>query len=257
MQQLEEYQTTLWMRCLGTREWLRCREAACHFADTGGCSLYFVYIGIARFVCTYVYSSLLTYVGLNLTRNVRHHYLRSALSQEVSFFDRGIGGSISMQATSNGKLIQSGIAEKLGQVFQAAATFVAAFIIAFISQWKLTLILICIIPALLLIVTAVGAVDAGIETKILKIYAQAGSYAESVLGNVKATHAFGLGPRMTSQYSKFLNDALVLGKRKSFLYAVMFSAEYFVSFAGMGLAFWQGISMIARGEVESIGTIFT
>jgi hypothetical protein len=25
----------------------------------------------------------------------------------------------------------------------------------------------------------------------------------------------------------------------------------------MGLAFWQGISMIARGEVENIGTVFT
>lgn len=162
-----------------------------------------------------------------------------------------------MQATSNGKLIQSGIAEKLGQVFQAGSTFVAAFIIAFISQWKLTLILICIIPALLVIVSIVGYLDASIETKILQIHAQAGSFAESVLGNVRATHAFGLGPRMTDEYSKFLREAAVLGDKKSLLYALMFSGEYFVIFAGMGLAFWQGISMIARGEVENIGTVFT
>lgn len=216
-----------------------------------------MYIGIARLVLTYVYASLLTYVGLRMTRNLRHAYLRSALSQEVSFFDKGTSGSIAMQATSNGKLIQSGIAEKLGQVFQAAATFVAAFIIAFVTQWKLTLIIICMLPALLMIVTGVSVFDARIETKILKTYAQAGSFAEAVLGSVRTTHAFSLGPRMVSMYGKYLQDARVLGNKKNPLYGFMFAGEYFVMFAGMGLAFWQGIAMIARGEADDVGTIFT
>ncbi|KAH6984745.1 P-loop containing nucleoside triphosphate hydrolase protein [Ilyonectria sp. MPI-CAGE-AT-0026] len=220
-------------------------------------ALYYVYIGIARLVLTYIYSTLLTYVALNLTRNLRHQYLRAALGQEVSFFDQGEGGSISMQATSNGRLVQSGMSEKLGQIFQAIATFVGAFVIAFISQWKLTLILICILPALLIIVFITGGIDAGIETQVLKIYAQAGAYAESVLGSVRTTHAFSLGPRMSDKYTKYLEDARILGYKKNLLYGIMFGGEYFVIFAGMGLAFWQGITMIARGEVESIGTVFT
>lgn len=199
----------------------------------------------------------MTYTALQFTRNIRHQYLRAALGQEVSFFDQGTAGSISMQATSNGKLIQYGTSEKLGQIFQALATFAAAFIIAFISQWKLTLILICIVPAVLIISTGAGAIDAGIETKILKIYAQAGAFAESVLGNVRATHAFSLGPRMVDRYATYLESAQTLGHKKNALYGAMFAGEYFVIFAGMGLAFWQGIAMIARGEVESIGTIFT
>ncbi|UQC86287.1 uncharacterized protein CLUP02_11787 [Colletotrichum lupini] len=97
-------------------------------------ALYFVYIGIARFATTYVYSALFTYVAFKLTRNVRRTYLQAALSQEISFFDHGTAGSIAMQATTNGKLIQSGIAEKLGLFFSSISTFVAAFIIAFVSQ---------------------------------------------------------------------------------------------------------------------------
>ncbi|GJN78259.1 hypothetical protein PLIIFM63780_001752 [Purpureocillium lilacinum] len=220
-------------------------------------SLYFVYIGIARLVLTYVYASLLTYVALKLTRNLRHAYLRSALSQEISYFDHGTSGSIAMQATSNGKLIQNGIAEKLGQVFQALSTFVAAFIIAFKTQWKLTLIIICILPALLIIVTGVAMVDAKIETKILRTFGKAGAFAESVLGSVRTTHAFSLHQRMVSKYEKHLQEARDLGGKKSPLYGIMFGGEYFILFAGMGLAFWQGISMIARGEVDNIGTVFT
>lgn len=220
-------------------------------------SLYFVYIGIAKLVCTYIYSTIFTYVALRLTRNVRHAYLHAAFSQEISYFDHGTGGSISMQATSNGKLIQNGVGEKLGQIFGAVATFVAAFILAFISQWKLTLIIICILPTLLLVVCVAAAMDAAIETKVLKVYAQAGSFAEAVLGSIRTTQAFDLRPRMVAKYSEYLQDARVLGDKKNLLYGFMFAGEYFVIFAGMGLAFWQGIAMLARGEITGIGTIFT
>ncbi|KAM0612798.1 hypothetical protein ACHAP0_005847 [Verticillium nonalfalfae] len=220
-------------------------------------SLYFVYIGIARFGCIYIYSTAMTYAALRLGRNLRRDYMRSALRQEISFFDFGSVGSISMQATSNGRLIQSATSEKLGQMIQANATFVAAFIIAFVSQWKLTLILICIVPALILMVGTAGGIDAGIETSILKVYAQAGAFAESSLGNIRAIKAFSLSSRIVDQYTKYLDEARTLGQKKNVLYGLLFAGEYFVMFAGMGLAFWQGITMIARGEVDDIGTVFT
>lgn len=66
--------------------------------------LYFVYIGIARFGCIYLYSTIMTHTALRLGRDLRHDYLRSALRKDISFFDHGSAGSISMQATSNGRL---------------------------------------------------------------------------------------------------------------------------------------------------------
>lgn len=219
--------------------------------------LYFVYIGIARLACTYLYSTTLTYVALRLTRNLRYTFLKAALSQEIGFFDQGTAGSIAMQATSNGKLVQNAVGEKLGQVIAAAATFVASFVIAFISQWKLTLILICIIPALLFVMGVASFLDANIEAKMLTIYAHAGAFAEAVLGSIRTTHAFDLRPRMVAKYAQDLDDAKKLGNKKSPLYGVLFASEYFVVFAGMGLAFWQGFAMIARGEVSDIGTIIT
>lgn len=86
----------------------------------------------------------MTYVAYHLVRAVQHDYLRAALRQEVSYYDQDVSGSISMQATSNGLMIQSGISEKLGLFVQSVSTFVAAFVVAFIAQWKLTLILFCI-----------------------------------------------------------------------------------------------------------------
>ncbi|KAJ0161143.1 Leptomycin B resistance protein pmd1 [Colletotrichum tanaceti] len=219
--------------------------------------LYFVYIGTARLVLTYVYATAFTYVALNLTRSIRVAYLRSALSQEISFFDQDTAGSISMQATAGGKLIQSGIAEKLGLVFQNVSTFVAAFVIAFVSQWKLALIISCILPALLLIIVGPTVPDAMLDARILPIYAAAGKYAESILTGVRAVKAFGLESRILEKYASCLRGARVLGSKKSPLYGAVFGGQYLTLYCGMGLAFWQGIGMVARGEVDGFGTIFT
>jgi ATP-binding cassette subfamily B (MDR/TAP) protein 1 len=73
---------------------------------------------------------------------------------------------------------------KLGLSVSSVSTFTAAFVIAFIAQWKLTLITMCIVSAILLVVDALSIPDANIETDILKIQAQAGSYAESIFGGI-------------------------------------------------------------------------
>ncbi|KAH7148249.1 P-loop containing nucleoside triphosphate hydrolase protein [Dactylonectria macrodidyma] len=220
-------------------------------------ALNFVYIGIARFGCTYLYSSLFTYVSFHLTRNIRYSYLRAAFSQEIGFFDQGVGGSISMQATSNGKLIQSGTSEKLGAFVQAVATFVAAFVVAFMTQWKLALIVSSIVPVLILVVGSVAIIDGQVEIKILKIYGQAGSYAENILGSIRTIHAFSLRPRVIAKYETFLQNAFSYGMKKNLLYGVMFGGEYFIVYSGMGLAFWQGVNMISRGEISDVGVVFT
>jgi len=161
-----------------------------------------------------------------------------------------------MQATTNGKLIQAGISEKLGLVFQGGACFIAAFILAFVTQWKLTLITCCIAPATILIMGVSSAMEAAIETKILRVQANGGSVVESILSSARNVHAFDLRHRLVQNFDKYLHDAHALGSKKNLLFGCMFSSEYFIIFAGMGLCFWQGIRMLATGEVEQPGDIF-
>lgn len=206
---------------------------------------------------TYTYMVLSSYSALSITRNIRKAYLEAALSQSIAFFDAGTAGSIAVQASANGYLIQSGIAEKLSLVFQAVSTFVASFIIAFVTQWKLTLIISCMAPAIMGIIGSVAWMDSQIETKVLAINSQAGSYVESVLASLRTVHAFDIKTRLFDRFAGYLEDAHRLGGKKSPLYGVMFSTYYFVIYSGMGLAYWQGINMFARGEVDSVGTVFT
>lgn len=211
---------------------------------------------MGRFVFSYGYSTLFTLAAYRITRNIRYLYLKAGLSQEIAYFDAGTGGSIAVQATSNGKLIQAGISEKLGLVLQGLTCFIAAFILAFVTQWKLTLICCCIAPATLLVMGVSSSMEASIEGKMLKIYAGSGSFAESILSSARNVQAFGLRTRLVRDFDRFLCQAHKLGNKKNFILGCMFSAEYFVIFAGMGLCFWQAIRMIASGEVDKPGDVF-
>ncbi|KAJ5766738.1 ABC transporter integral membrane type 1 [Penicillium nucicola] len=231
-------------------------DAATFRSSAASLSLYFFIIGLARFFLTYGYSTLFTLAAYRITRNIRRLYLKAGLSQDISFFDKGSSGSIAMQAASNGKRIQAGISEKLGLVIQGFSCFISAFVLAFVTYWKLTLICCCIAPAIVLVMGITATIDASLETKILRIQAQAGAFAESLLSSSRTVHAFGLRSRLVNEYGKYLNAARAFGNKKSALLGFLFSAEYSVIFAGYGLCFWQGVGMVASGEVKDEGDIF-
>ncbi|KAL2878303.1 hypothetical protein SGCOL_006272 [Colletotrichum sp. CLE4] len=226
-------------------------------ADAARLALYFVYLGIGRFFLSYIYNTLLTYAAHCITRNIHHEYFKAALRQEVAYFDFGTGGSIATQAVTNGRLVQGGISEKLSLTFQGLSAFVTAFIVAFVVQWKLTLICFCFAPATLIVNGAVTGIISRHETNILAMHAKANAFAENVISGLRAVNAFEIRSAMVDRFETHLADAHTVGKKSSPLLGFLFSAEYCIIYLGYGLAFWQGVRMLARGEIDAAGKIFT
>jgi ATP-binding cassette subfamily B (MDR/TAP) protein 1 len=124
-------------------------------------------------------------------------------------------------------------------------------------QWKLTLITICIAPAILLITTICSAFLVIAENAILRVDSDAGSLAEEVFASMKTVHAFSAFEALTDKYEAFAGEARRLGVRQSGNMAVLYAGEFFCVYAGYGLAFWQGIRMYARGEIDEPGAVVT
>lgn len=128
---------------------------------------------------------------------------------------------------------------------------------AFAVQWKLTFILLSIVPTILVVVSICVGIDEKNESAMLSVYGKAGLLAEEVFGSIRTAHSFWLHPFLTNKYDSFLADAMRIGMKKSPNYAVMFSTEFFCVYSGYALAFWQGIRMYLRGEIKESGDVFT
>ena len=147
--------------------------------------------------------------------------------------------------------------EKLGLTIQATASFFASFVVAFAVQWKLTLITLGIVPAILIITGICMGYDAGYETQIMAIHARGGRLAEEAFSSVKNVQAFWAYPKLSRKYRAILDEAGAIGSKKSPIYAGFFAAEWFCVLCGYALAFWQGVRMYSTGEIANPGDVVT
>lgn len=219
--------------------------------------LWFVYLFIARFVINYASNLAISVAAIRTTTAIRRAFLEATLRQEVWHFDKATNGSAASQVTTNGNRINQGLADKLAYIAQGIGLFFSSFIIALAVQWKLSLIIMSIIPAIIVATGGCIAVDAVIEAKITKIYSRAAVMAQEAISSVKTVHAFWAQEKIVAKYDTYLNDAFKKAKKKSGVYGVLFSTEYFLVLAGTALAFWQGSRMYQSGEIQSVGTVFT
>ncbi|RYP32537.1 hypothetical protein DL767_005149 [Monosporascus sp. MG133] len=228
-----------------------------YMSEVSRYSLYFVYLFIAKFFLVYIHTVCVSIAAIRATKALRLDFLQSLLRQDMSYFDSEEAGSPSVKVTTNGNLVTSGISEKLSIFIQSCSTFVAAFIVAFAVQWKLTLITICVVPTIIVVTGVCMAIDVKNEDKLMDIFSHASLLAEGVFSSISTVHAFWLQPTMAKRYEDFLAELERVGMKKSPNYGVLFSTEFFSVYSGYGLAFWQGVRMFARGEVDEPGDIVT
>ncbi|KAF1812099.1 multidrug resistance protein 3 [Eremomyces bilateralis CBS 781.70] len=226
-------------------------------SSLGWWALWFVYLFIAKFALIYYYTVAISISAIRTTKALRIDFLRHVVRQDIAFFDTSGPGSIPTQITSNGNQVNQGISEKLGLTLQGTATFVAAFVVAFNVNAKLTGITMAVVPAILLVTSVCVGVDVKQDARFLSTLSKASVLAEDVFSSIRTVHSFWLQPKLSAKYDEILRDAEKLGRKKSLNYAILFSSEFFCIFSGYSLAFWQGIRMYGSGEITNPGDIVT
>lgn len=119
-------------------------------------TIYFVYLFLGEIVSCYIANIGFIRTGIILSSRIRERYLAALLSQNIAFFDNIGAGEISTRITADANLIRDGISEKVSVAVQCSASVVAAFVINFMRDWRLTLILASSLICIALVFAAAG-----------------------------------------------------------------------------------------------------
>jgi ATP-binding cassette subfamily B (MDR/TAP) protein 1 len=152
--------------------------------------------------------------------------------------------------------VQDGISEKLSFFIMNMGTFFGAFVIAFTTSWKMTLVLICIIPLLAITVGITNRIAATYTQKTLDLYSMAGSIAEEVISSIRTVVAFGTETKMKDKFAGHLTQAEHAGIRKNIASGAGTGLIYLVMFSAYALGFWYGGELIITDKVQ-VGDILT
>ncbi|KAL2422061.1 ABC multidrug transporter MDR2 [Exophiala dermatitidis] len=212
--------------------------------------LYFVYLAVGEFCLVYISTVLFIYTGEHITSKVRQQYLRAILRQNIGYFDKLGAGEVTTRITSDTNLVQEAISEKVGLTLAGVAAFFSAFIIGFVKFWKLTLICMSTVVAIVVIMAVGGRKMAGWNKKSLASYAVGGSVAEEVLASIRNAVAFGTQDKLAKQYNVHLIEARKWGFRSKSTLGLMLGSLLCILFLNYGLAFWMGSRFLVGGETN-------
>lgn len=224
--------------------------------------LLLVYIGIAALVLIYVYTCCWSIFSRRIESRLRDLYFKTLLRQDASFYDSRQAGELSSRLNADIQAVQSGTSEKVGMCIGCIAFFLTCYIVAFTRNWKLSAMLLSLIPTFLIMAAIGSHFTQKFTTAMSDAIASASSIAQETLSHIAVVQAFSAGPRLEAKFASQMQEAQKHAIKKAFAAAVQAGMLYFVAYSANALAFWQGSREIAKTlDVDdggvTVGHIYT
>ncbi|PLB35273.1 putative ABC multidrug transporter [Aspergillus candidus] len=197
--------------------------------------VYFVYLAIGEFLTTCLATAGFVYTGEHVSQQIRIHYFRAILRQNIAFFDNLGAGEITTRITADTNLIQDGISEKVSLVLSGLGTFLA-------------LICSATLVALLLIMGGCSAAMLVYSKVALESQGRGASLAEDILDSIRTVVAFDAQETLARKYESYLKDAERPGMKSQLTFVAMVGAMLCVMYLNYGLGFWMGSRFLVNSE---------
>lgn len=169
----------------------------------------------------------------------------------------GTPGSVAIAITTISSIVQQGLGERIGGIFQSISVLVAGLTIAIFANKSLAGAVACIVPAAFLMYGFTIPADVRIEKRIIMAQTKAADLAEEILGTIRTVKSFNAEKFQTSKYDALLKRAKEQGLRKAPLVGIQHFTGVFIHLCAYALCFWRGSKMLENGDIKDAGTIIT
>ena len=113
-------------------------------------ALMFVVLGLVSFFASPIRSYLFSKAGFKLIRRIRAMCFEKVVYMEVSWFDEAdhSSGSIGSRLSADAAMVRSLVGDTLSLLVQSCATMIIGIVIAFLANWKMSFIVLVLLPLL-------------------------------------------------------------------------------------------------------------
>lgn len=225
--------------------------------------LYVIYVTIANFCLIWINCGAWSLFGERAVRTLRYRYLNALLRQDLAFFETLPAGDVASRLDSDLQTVQAGTSEKVGILLQSISYFVTAYIVAFLKDAKLAGMLVCLIPAYLLMALGGNYFTKKYKNRVDDGTTKATAIASESLAHMRLIKVFGAARRIESIFDGHLRGTRKAAIGKFVTASVQMGLLYFISYCASALAMWQGGLQIANsvatngGNGITVGNIYT
>ncbi|GMP28913.1 hypothetical protein CsSME_00004257 [Camellia sinensis var. sinensis] len=196
----------------------------------------FIYIGAGLYavVAYLIQHYFFSIMGENLTTRVRRMMLAVILRNEVGWFDEEEHNSslVAARLATDAADVKSAIAERISVILQNMTSLLTSFIVAFVVEWRVSLLILATFPLLVLANFAQQLSLKGFAGDTAKAHAKTSMIAGEGVSNIRTVAAFNAQEKVLSLFCYELRVPQLRSLRRSLTAA---------------LILWYGANLVRKG----------
>ncbi|XP_076935499.1 ABC transporter B family member 19-like [Bidens hawaiensis] len=212
----------------------------CVFINVGA-GLYAV---VAYLIQHYFFSIM----GENLTTRVRRMMLAAILRNEVGWFDEEEHNSslVAARLATDAADVKSAIAERIAVILQNVTSLLTSFVVAFIVEWRVSLLILGTFPLLVMAYFAQQLSLKGFAGDTAKAHAKTSMIAGEGVSNIRTIAAFNAQDKILTLFSNELRVPQTQSLRRSQLFGLLFGISQLALFSSEALILWYGAHLVSK-----------
>ncbi|KAF2075245.1 hypothetical protein CYY_003463 [Polysphondylium violaceum] len=210
-----------------------------------------VIIFVVGSLATSIRAYLFTLAGQRFVARMRNELFGAIIKQDVSFFDQSRTGELINRLASDTQVLQNTVTVNISMAVRYTIQIIGTIILLFVTNWRLTLVMLAIIPVL-----AISAVFYGKKVKLLgkevqEILAKTSTTAEQVISNVRTVKAFAKEEKFVAIYGKDVHESYLLGKTLAIAGGIFSGSVFLIAQLAIVLIVYIGAKQVLNGQTTT------
>ncbi|KAA8522036.1 hypothetical protein F0562_012650 [Nyssa sinensis] len=188
-------------------------------------------------------------MGERLTLHVREMMFSAILRNEIGWFDdtSNTSSTLASRLESDATLLRTVSVDRAAILLQNAGLVVTSFIIAFILNWRLALVVIATYPLIISGHIGERLFMQGYGGNSSKAYLKANMFAGEAVSNIRTVAAFCSEEKVLNLYACELVEPSKRSFTRGQIAGIFYGVSQFFIFSSYGLALWYGSELMAKG----------
>uniref|UniRef100_A0A453FAI0 Uncharacterized protein n=1 Tax=Aegilops tauschii subsp. strangulata TaxID=200361 RepID=A0A453FAI0_AEGTS len=218
--------------------------------DSSFWALIAVVLGVAAFIAIPAEYLLFGIAGGKLIERVRTLSFQNIVHQEIAWFDNpsNSSGALGTRLSVDALNVRRLVGDNLGIIVQSTAAIITGFVIAFTADWRLALIITCVIP----LVGAQGYAQVkffkGFSEEAKEMYEDASQVATDAVSSIRTIASFCAEKRVVTTYNKKCEALRKQGVQTGIVGGLGFGFSLLVLYLTYALCFYVGAKFVRQGK---------
>ncbi|MEM0516094.1 ABC transporter transmembrane domain-containing protein [Pseudoalteromonas sp. YIC-827] len=193
---------------------------------------------------------LMSWLGERVSSDIRKAVFARILALHPSYFEENRSGEIMSRLTTDTTLLQSIVGSSLSMALRSTLMLIGGVIMLFITNVKLTMIVLLCVPMVLLPMKLFGRRVRTLASSSQDAIADISTYAGEVMQNIKTVHSFNRQSTELAAFDGEVDKAFAVAKKRIMQRSFLIAFVIFISFSGISFMLYSGGVDVLSGKMS-------